>query len=146
MKTSKFVINLVVWIVIGLACGAFVAWYNTGDVEAARALASSTAWGQACAVVSLPGLEYAVGAVIGLLIVRIRNLHMSDLAKPRCFIISTLMLALLAAAVIPIVSLGPDSGTSMITVLAVYGSMYAPVVFFAGGILYTLGIAPRKQA
>ncbi len=145
MKTSSFVANLLVWLAVGAAGAAFLVWTRTADAAAVQAALSASSLWQSCSVLAMPLMLYAIGAVLALIVVRAAKLHLSGMVKSRCFIVAFLILALLAAAIIPIIGLGPQAGVSVMTVIVVYATAYAPVVFPIGGIFYALGIAPIKQ-
>ncbi len=145
MKKSTFLGNFIFWVAIAAVCCAFLAWYNTGDTEAARTAALATVPGTVGIVLAAPVLLYAIGAVGGLLFVYLKKVHVTSTIKSGCFIPATLALALFIAAVVPVISLGVDGGISLPTVIVVYSATMAPLLLVALGVLYAVGIAPLKE-
>lgn len=146
MKTSTFAANLAVWAVIGAVAGGFLIWLYTGDVSATQAVVNSSTAGLVGSILSVPALLYAAGVVVGLLVVKFARIQMARNLRSNFFIIASLVIFLMIAAVIPVFALGSGAGAAATTIIVVYATAYAPVIFPAAGVLYALALAPIKQA
>ena len=140
MKKSTFLGNLIAWLVVGAACGAFLAWYNLTDADAVLEATESTAV-QVAMVLSSPLLLFAIGAALGLLLVWFKRLLMGRGARTACRAVAVVVLALVLLAVVP--ALAPSVAGSFLvpTIIVVYVTMAAPVLFIIAGFLYALGRA-----
>ena len=96
-------------------------------------------------VISAPILLYAIGAIIGLIVVYLKRIHVTNTTKTMCFIPATLVLALFIAAAAPVLSFGTQDGLAITTVIVVYAASMAPLMFVMFGALYAVGIAPIKE-
>lgn len=146
MKKSTFIGNFAGWVVVAAASVAFLAWYHMTDFEVVSAAIGDSALVQLGVVLASPLLLYAIGALIGLLLVWFKRIRMGRVARTVCLVLALLVLAFVLLAAVP--ALAPDTaGALMIpTVVVVYVTMVAPIMVMFFGFLYALGIAPVDAA
>lgn len=146
MKKSTFIGNFAAWVVVAAASVAFLAWYHMTDFEVVSAAIGDSALVQLGVVLASPLLLYAIGALIGLLLVWFKRIRMGRVARTVCLVLALLVLAFVLLAAVP--ALAPDTaGALMIpTVVVVYVTMVAPIMVMFFGFLYALGIAPVDAA
>ena len=146
MKKSTFIGNFAAWVVVAAASVAFLAWYHMTDFEVVSAAIGDSALVQLGVVLASPLLLYAIGALIGLLLVWFKRIRMGRVARTVCLVLALLVLAFVLLAAVP--ALAPDTaGALMIpTVVVVYVTMVAPMMVMFFGFLYALGIAPVDAA
>ena len=141
MQKSTFLGNFIFWLVMAAISIAFLAWYNLGGGAPAD-ISQATPMQQVGMVISAPILLYAIGAIIGLIVVYLKRIHVTN---TMCFIPATLVLALFIAAAAPVLSFGTQDGLAITTVIVVYAASMAPLMFVMFGALYAVGIAPLKE-
>lgn len=141
MKKSTFIGNLVAWVVVAAACIAFLAWYHSVDPSIVESLLGSSPLVQMGVVIASPVLLFAMGALIGLLLLWFKNILMGRTAKVVCRIVSILVLVTLALVVVP--TFAPETSSSFlgISVVVVYVTRVAPIMIMFFGFLYALGCA-----
>ncbi|NJE80675.1 hypothetical protein E0L17_04960 [Olsenella sp. SW781] len=146
MKKSTFIGNFAAWVVVAAASVAFLAWYHMTDFEVVSAAIGDSALVQLGVVLASPLLLYAIGALIGLLLVWFKRIRMGRVSRTACLVLALLVLAFVLLAAVP--ALAPDTaGALMIpTVVVVYVTMVAPIMVMFFGFLYALGIAPVDAA
>ena len=144
MQKSTFLGNFIFWLVMAAISIAFLAWYNLGGGAPAD-ISHATPMQQVGMVISAPILLYAIGAIIGLIVVYLKRIHVTNTTKTMCFIPATLVLALFIAAAAPVLSFGTQDGLAITTVIVVYAASMAPLMFVMFGALYAVGIAPLKE-
>lgn len=146
MKKSTFIGNFAAWVVVAAASVAFLAWYHMTDFEIVSAAIGDSALVQLGVVLASPLLLYAIGALIGLLLVWFKRIRMGRVSRTACLVLALLVLAFVLLAAVP--ALAPDTaGALMIpTVVVVYVTMVAPIMVMFFGFLYALGIAPVDAA
>lgn len=144
MQKSTFLGNFIFWLVMAAISIAFLAWYNLGGGAPAD-ISQATPMQQVGMVISAPILLYAIGAIIGLILVYLKRIHVTNTTKTMCFIPATLVLALFIAAAAPVLSFGTQDGLAITTVIVVYAASMAPLMFVMFGALYAVGIAPLKE-
>ena len=146
MKKSTFIGNFAGWVVVAAASVAFLAWYHMTDFEVVSAAIGDSALVQLGVVLASPLLLYAIGALIGLLLVWFKRIRMGRVARTVCLVLALLVLAFVLLAAVP--ALAPDTaGALMIpTVVVVYVTMVAPIMVMFFGFLYALGIAPADAS
>lgn len=144
MQKSTFLGNFIFWLVMAAISIAFLAWYNLGGGAPAD-ISQATPMQQVGMVISAPILLYAIGAIIGLIVVHLKRIHVTNTTKTMCFIPATLVLALFIAAAAPVLSFGTQDGLAITTVIVVYAASMAPLMFVMFGALYAVGIAPLKE-
>lgn len=144
MQKSTFLGNFIFWLVMAAISIAFLAWYNLGGGAPAD-ISQATPMQQVGMVISAPILLYAIGAIIGLIVVYLKRIHVTNTTKTMCFIPATLVLALFIAAAAPVLSFGTQDGLAITTVIVVYAASMAPLMFVMFGALYAVGIAPLKE-
>lgn len=144
MQKSTFLGNFIFWLVMAAISIAFLAWYNLGGGAPAD-ISQATPMQQVGMVISAPILLYAIGAIIGLIVVYLKRIHVTNTTKTMCFIPATLVLALFIAAAAPVLSFGTQDGLAITTVVVVYAASMAPLMFVMFGALYAVGIAPLKE-
>ena len=146
MKKTTFIGNFAAWVVVAAASVAFLAWYHMTDFEVVSAAIGDSALVQLGVVLASPLLLYAIGALIGLLLVWFKRIRMGRVSRTACLVLALLVLAFVLLAAVP--ALAPDTvGALMIpTVVVVYVTMVAPIMVMFFGFLYALGIAPVDAA
>ncbi len=146
MKKTTFTGNFAAWVVVAAASVAFLAWYHMTDFEVVSAAIGDSALVQLGVVLASPLLLYAIGALIGLLLVWFKRIRMGRVSRTACLVLALLVLAFVLLAAVP--ALAPDTaGALMIpTVVVVYVTMVAPIMVMFFGFLYALGIAPVDAA
>lgn len=144
MQKSTFLGNFIFWLVMAAISIAFLAWYNLGGGAPAD-ISQATPMQQVGMVISAPILLYAIGTIIGLIVVYLKRIHVTNTTKTMCFIPATLVLALFIAAAAPVLSFGTQDGLAITTVIVVYAASMAPFMFVMFGALYAVGIAPLKE-
>ena len=144
MQKSTFLGNFIFWLVMAAISIAFLAWYNLGGGAPAD-ISQASPMQQVGMVISAPILLYAIGAIIGLIVIYLKRIHVTNTTKTMCFIPATLVLALFIAAAAPVLSFGTQDGLAITTVIVVYAASMAPLMFVMFGALYAVGIAPIKE-
>lgn len=141
MKKSTFVGNFFAWVVVAAACSAFLAWYHMTDMEVVAAALGSSGPAQLGVILAAPVLVYAIGVVLGLLVLWLKKITVGKVAKRVCRAVSLVVLACMALAGLPV--LVPSAGDALLglVVVVVYVSMAAPVLFVVIGFLYAVGCA-----
>lgn len=141
MKKSTFVGNFVAWAVVAAACCAFLAWYHMTDMEVVAAALGESAPAQLGLILAAPVLVYAIGVVLGLLVVWFKKITLGKVAKRVCRVVALAVLACMALAGLPV--LVPSAGDALLglVVVVVYVSMAAPVLFVVIGFVYAMGCA-----
>ena len=141
MKKSTFIGNFVAWVAVAAACIAFLAWYHMTDASVVEAALDSSALVSLGVLLASPVLLFAMGAVIGLLLVWFKDILMGRLAKRACLAASVVALALFVLAAVPVFA--PSAGGAFlgISVVVVYVARLAPILVMLFGFLYALGCA-----
>lgn len=141
MKKSTFIGNFVAWVAIAAVCIAFLAWYHTTDAAVVEAALDGSALVSLGVLLASPVLLFAMGAVIGLLLVWFKDILMGRLAKRACLAASVVALALFVLAAVPVFA--PSAGGAFlgISVVVVYVARLAPILVMLFGFLYALGCA-----
>ena len=141
MGKRAFLGNVIGWGLVLVACAAFQAWYRTGDYYAVYASVQSSRFTQVFTVFSGVLLLFAIGAVGGCVLVRLRDIRLSRMPRLVMRVISVALGLLFVAAVAPVL-MGFD--TNIFTVLMAFAGMAAGPVFTALGVVYALGFAGEK--
>ena len=141
MKKSTFIGNFVAWVAVAAACIAFLAWYHMTDASVVEAALDGSALVSLGVLLASPVLLFAMGAVIGLLLVWFKDILMGRLAKRACLTASVVALALFVLAAVPVFA--PSAGGAFlgISVVVVYVARLAPILVMLFGFLYALGCA-----
>ena len=141
MKKSTFIGNLVAWILVAAACCAFLAWYHMSDFDLVAAAIGDSPLVQVGVVLAAPLLLYAIGVVLGLMLVWFKKILMGRIGKRVCRVIGILALVFLLFAGLP--ALVPDAANTLLgpVVVVVYVSMMAPVLIVMLGFAYAVGCA-----
>ena len=142
MKKSAFIGNFVTWVVVALVTTAFLAWYHMSDLETVSVAIESSALAQLGVVIAAPLLLYALGAVVGLLLVWFKHIRMGGAARTVCLVVALFGLAFLLLAGVPVLAPGTESVLMIPAVVTVYVTMVAPIMVMFFGFLYALGLAP----
>ena len=97
-------------------------------------------------VLAAPVLLYAVGAILGLIVVWLKNVTFGRGVRMAFRIVSALMIALFALSIIPVFL--PDTGSALMgpVVVVFYVSRLAPVFIVLLGFLYPLALAPLDKS
>ncbi|HIR90551.1 MAG TPA: hypothetical protein IAC01_02050 [Candidatus Limicola stercorigallinarum] len=142
MKRPAFLANFIIWTLIALGTTGYLAWYNLGGQ--ADAASSEFVYGPAeiLRIIAAPLLLFALGAVIGFLLIAFKNIMMGRMARSICRFAGIACLALFVAAIIPCFFPGTASQLALPTVVVVYVAMAAPIMIMMFGFLYALGLAP----
>ncbi|HIZ18058.1 MAG TPA: hypothetical protein IAA22_02960 [Candidatus Olsenella stercoravium] len=137
MKKSTFIGNLAVWVVAAAACCAFLAWWNLGNGTPDI----SDPLVQLGVVLAAPVLLYAIGAVVGLVLLWFKKILVGRVTKRVCRAIGILMLLFVLLAGTP--ALLPDAGEALLgpAVVVVYVTMVAPLLIMMLGFVYAIGCA-----
>ena len=117
MKKSTFVGNFVAWVVVAAACCAFLAWYHMTDMEVVAAALGESAPAQLGLVLAAPVLVYAIGVVLGLLVVWFKKITLGKVAKRACRVVALAVLACMALAGLPV--LVPSAGDALLGLVVV---------------------------
>lgn len=146
MRKSTFVGNLVAWLVVAAVCAAFLAWYHVSDLDVVSAAIGSSALVQLGVVLGGPVLMYAIGVVLGLLLLWFKKISLGRGFKLLWRVLGLAGLAVIALAAVPL--LGGDAATAFMwaSVIVVYVSVVAPVLIMVLGFLYALGCAGTDRA
>ena len=142
MKKSTFIGNFVVWVVVAVVAVAFLAWYHMTDFEVVSAAIGDSAPVQLGVVLASPLLLYAMGALIGLLLVWFKHIRMGRVTRTVCLVAAVLGLAFLLLAGVPVLAPAAADTLMIPAVVVVYVTMVAPIMVMFFGFLYALGIAP----
>ena len=142
MKKTTFIGNFVAWVVVAVASIAFLVWYHMADFEAVSAAIGDSALVQLGVVLAAPLLLYAIGALIGLLLVWFKRLRMGRVSRVVCLALSVIVLAFVLLAGVPALAPSSASALMILTVVVVYVTMVAPIMIMFFGFLYALGLAP----
>lgn len=141
MKKSTFLGNLVAWVAVAAACAAFLAWYHLADFQSVAAVIGDFAPAQLGVILAAPLLLFAVGVVLGLLVLWFKRVLVGRATKVACRAVSVVALACLGLAGLPAL-LEPAGGPLLgMVVVVVYVSMVAPVIFVLLGFAYAVGCA-----
>lgn len=148
MRKTTFFGNLVAWAAVVAACVAFLAWYHGADAAVVEAAMAGSTLVQLGMVLASPALLYALGAVLGLLLVRFKGILMGRASRLACRFVAIAALVALALVAVPV--LAPATGNAFlgISVVVVYVTMTAPVLLMMLGFAYALGCAgvdPSKR-
>ena len=143
MKKS-LVINLVLWIALAAAMIAFLAWYHLAGGEAAAAEeAGPLTLGT---VLAAPVLLYAMGAVMGLLLIMFKDVQMGRTAKRVALACGLLALAFILAGGLPALAPSTTGELAASIVIVHYVTAAAPILIMMFGFLYALGFAPTDTS
>lgn len=148
MKKSTFIGNLVAWIVVGVACGAFLAWYHMSEFDVVAAAIGDSRAVQLGVVLAAPLLLFAIGALLCLALLWFKRILVGRVTKLVCRIVGVLALAFLLSAGIPL--LIPAVADQFVGPVAVvfYVSMVAPLLIVTLGCVYAVGcagVSPDKR-
>lgn len=141
MKKSTFIGNFVAWVAIAAVCIAFLAWYHTTDAAVVEAALDGSALVSLGVLLASPVLLFAMGAVIGLLLVWFKDILMGRLAKRACLAAAIVALALFVLAAVPVFAPSASGAFLGISVVVVYVARLAPILVMLFGFLYALGCA-----
>lgn len=142
MKRPALIINLVIWMVIAIGATAFLAWYHLAGAAAGAAEATSGLV-PVLRVATAPFLLYALGVIMGLLLVVFKKISMGGAARMACRIAGIAALAVILVTTLP--SLIPGTAADLIApaIVVVYVASAAPIMIMMFGFLYALGLAPK---
>ena len=141
MKKSTFVGNFVAAVLVAAAAIAFLAWYHMSDFEAVSAAIGDSALVQMGIVVASPLLLYAIGVVLGLMILWFKKITLGRGFKVLWRVLGILGLAVIALSVVPLFAPATTSGLMWASVIVVYVTMVAPIMIVMFGFFYALGCA-----
>lgn len=140
MKKSTFIGNFVAWVVVAAASIAFLAWYHLTDPDTVLA-ATDSPLVQTGMVLAAPLLLFAMGVVIGLLLLWFKHILMGRGVRLACRVVAILSLVFILLAAVPVVV--PAAAESFLgpAVIVVYVTMAAPILIMMLGFVYALGCA-----
>ena len=140
LKKSTFIGNFVAWVVVAAASIAFLAWYHLSDPDTVLA-ATDSPLVQTGMVLAAPLLLFAMGVVIGLLLLWFKHILMGRGARLACRVVAVLSLVFILLAAVPVVV--PAAAESFLgpAVIVVYVTMAAPILIMMLGLVYALGCA-----
>ena len=141
MKKSTFIGNFVAWVAVAAVCIAFLAWYHSTDAGEVASVIEASAPARLGVVLASPVLLYAMGAVLGLLLVWFKKIELGRGFKRAWRIVGILALALFALAGVPVLAgdaAGIGMGPAMVIVVV---SRMAPILVMMLGFVYALGCA-----
>ncbi|OUP08696.1 hypothetical protein [Collinsella sp. An2] len=142
MKKTSFIVNFIVWAAIVFGTTAFLAWYHLTDADQVATLVASSPVAQAGTVLAAPLLLYAMGVVLGLLLVFFKKIEIGRTSRLVLRVLAILALVLFVLAAIPSFAPSMTSVFELPIVVVVYVSMAAPILIMMFGLFYALGIAP----
>lgn len=141
MKKSTFIGNFVAWVVVAAACIAFLAWYHTSDMDVVAAAIGDSALVQLGVILASPLLLFAMGAVIGLMVLWLKKITLGRGFKLLWRVLGLAGLAVIALAAVPLAGEGAASAFMWASVVVVYVSVAAPILIMLFGFFYALGCA-----
>lgn len=139
MKRSSLVASLTLWLTVGIACLAFLIWYQTGDSAANFEVVSSSRLLQYLYVEAGAFVAYAGGAVVGTLIAHFARPRLGAGARMTFRVVSILLLAVMALCPLFLATLPRSVQLPLAIVL--YVGLKAPFVFLVAGVLLGLSLA-----
>lgn len=145
LKKTTLIGNFVAWVAIAFACTAFLAWYHLSDADVVADAITSSALAQLGVILASPLLLYAIGAVVGLLLVWLKKIEMGRGARVALRVVSVLVLAFFAVSALPALGIGDASAFVLPTAISVYVARTAPIFIVFLGFLYALGCAPINR-
>lgn len=145
MKRSTFLTAFAVWVLVAVGTTAFLAWYNLGDSSAVDAAVAASAPVRVGQVLAAPLLLFALGAVIGLLFVYLKDVRVGSAIKTAGRILTVVTAALFVFAAAPVIAAPAGSELTLPTVIVVYTASLAPLLFVAFGALHAIGLAPLDE-
>lgn len=140
MKTYTFLGNVIVWGAIGIASTAFLAWYHLAG-GAAGAAAGGTVM-QVAMMLASPLLLFAIGAVLGLIIIYTKKIEIRRISRTLARIAAIIWIACMAIAAVPVVAPATADIFALPLALVVYSTTLAPFFVMMFGFFYALGVAP----
>ena len=141
MRKTTFFGNFVAWVAAAAVCIAFLAWYHMSDATAVASAIESSALVQLGVVLASPVLLFAMGVVIGLLLLWFKKILMGRTAKRACRAAGIAGLALLTLVAVPVLAPSTEGAFLGVSVVVVYVTMAAPILIMMLGFLYALGCA-----
>lgn len=141
LRKSTFIGNLVAWIVVAAACCAFLAWYHMSEFELVAEAIGNSALVQLGVVLSAPLLLFAIGVLLGIVLVWFKKILMGRAAKRICLVVGVLSLVFVLLAGLPVFVPGAEQALMGPVVIVVYVSMVAPPLIVMLGFVYALGLA-----
>ena len=140
LKKSTFIGNFVAWVVVAAASIAFLAWYHLTDPDTVLA-ATDSPLVQTGMVLAAPLLLFAMGVVIGLLLLWFKHILMGRGARLACRVVAILSLVFILLAAVPVVVTAAAESFLGPAVIVVYVTMAAPILIMMLGFVYALGCA-----
>ena len=141
MKKSAFVANMVIWVVVCLACGGFLAWYRTvGMDEAIKAIEASPVL-KVGVVYAAPLLLFGLGTIAGVLVAWVKKVELVRWARVMLRVIGGVFLALL---VLPLIAQAVPALAQLATwplAIVVFVSLSMPPIIALIGFAYGMGFA-----
>lgn len=143
MKKS-LVVNLILWIVVAAATIAFLAWYHLAGGDASAAMSAGPI--MLGTVLAAPVLLYAMGAVLGLLLIIYKDVQMGRTGKRVALAFALLALALILIGGLPALAPGTAGELAASVIIVHYVTAAAPILIMMFGFLYALGFAPTDTS
>lgn len=145
MKRSAFLAHFALWVAICLVSTAFLAWYNLSGAADAKS-ADATAVLQLGVALAAPVLLYGIGAVGGLLLVRLKDIRMGHAGRAACRVVAAAALLFIVAAGAAILLPHPAGEYPTAAIVLAYLSMAAPLLIMVFGVVYAFGCAPLDSS
>lgn len=141
MKKSTFIGNFVVWVVAAAVCIAFLAWYHASDMDVVAAAISGSAAVQLGVMLASPVLLYAMGVVLGLMLLWFKKITLGRAFKLLWRVLGLAGLAVIVLAAAPMLGEGASAAFLWASVIVTYVSIAAPILVMLFGFFYALGCA-----
>ena len=135
MKKSTLIGNLVAAIVLAAVSTAFLAWYHLSDASTVLSAITTIPAAQIGVVLAAPVLLYAIGIILGLVVVWFKKITFGRGARLAFRLVSAAVIALFLLAIIPVFA--PDAASALMgpVVVVFYVSRLAPVFIVLLGFL-----------
>lgn len=145
MKKSTLIGNLVAAIVLAAVSTAFLAWYHLSDASTVLSAITTIPAAQIGVVLAAPVLLYAIGIILGLVVVWFKKITFGRGARLAFRLVSAAVIALFLLAIIPVFA--PDAASALMgpVVVVFYVSRLAPVFIVLLGFLYAMGCVPVNK-
>lgn len=146
LKKSTFIGNFAAWVVVAAVCAAFLAWYHMSDQVTVLATVESSPLAQLGVMLASPVLLYAMGAIIGLLIVWFKKIELGRGFRTAWRVVSVICIAYFVLAALPVFFEGLGSTMMGPVVALIVVARIGPILLVMLGFLYALGCAPVDKS
>lgn len=146
LKKSTFFGNFAAWVAVAAACIAFLAWYHMSDQTAVLAAVESSSLVQLGVMLASPVLLYAMGAVIGLLVVWFKKIEIGRGFRTLWRVVSAICMAFIVLAALPVFFEGLGGAMMGPVVALIIIARVGPILLMMLGFFYALAIAPVNKS